>query len=125
MGMLPYMMIGRSRTHFAPSDLVGQTEESMAKLLEAREFVRKAIAARIRAGNDLTAKADIAESTGGYDDWLFIFAKWLEETAAELNTLYEGRDIGQDFTSITNTGEYSSPRFTFPYRKNALKTGLI
>lgn len=111
--------------HLTPSDLVGQTEESMAKLLKPREDVRKAVAARIRAGKDLTAKADIAEGTGGYDDWLFIFAKWREETAAELNTLYEGRDIGREFTAITETGEHSSPRFTFPHRKRTLETGLF
>jgi uncharacterized protein (TIGR02391 family) len=103
---------------------IGHTEESMAKLLKPREEVKKAIAARIRAGKDLTAKAEIAESTGGYEDWLFIFAKWREETAGELTTLYEERDIGRDFTAVTGTGEYSSPRFTFPYRKNALESGL-
>src|ERR1039457_4464910 len=96
----------------------------MAKLLKPREDVRKAIAVRIRAGKGLAAKADIAETTGGYDDWLFIFVKWREETAAELNTLYEGRDIGQEFTAITETGEHSSARFTFPHRKRALETGL-
>src|SRR5260370_41504334 len=63
------------------SDLVGQTEGSMAKLLKPREEVKKAIDARIRAGKELTAKAEIAENTGGYKDWLFIFAKWREETA--------------------------------------------
>jgi uncharacterized protein (TIGR02391 family) len=96
----------------------------MAKLLKPREEVKKAIAARIRAGKDLTTKAEIAESTGGYEDWLFIFAKWREETATELTTLYEDRDIGWEFTAVTRTGEYSSPRFTFPYRKNALESGL-
>jgi hypothetical protein len=44
----------------------------MAKLLKPRGEVKKAIAARIRAGKDLGAKAEIAESTGGYEDWLFI-----------------------------------------------------
>jgi uncharacterized protein (TIGR02391 family) len=97
----------------------------MAKLLKPREEVKKAIAARIRAGKDLTAKAEIAESTGGYEDWLFIFAKWREETAAELTTLYEERDIGRDFIAVTGTGEYSSPRYTFPYRQRALGTGLF
>jgi len=106
-------------------NIIGQTEENMAKLLKPREKVKKAIAARIRAGNDLTAKAKIAESTGGYEDWLFIFAKWREDTAAELTTLYEERDIGREFTSVTETGEHSSPRFTFPYRKNALELGLF
>jgi uncharacterized protein (TIGR02391 family) len=96
----------------------------MAKLSKPREEVKKAIAACIRAGKDLTAKAEIAESTGGYKDWLFIFAKWREETAAELTKLYEEGDIGRDFTAVTETGEYSSPRFTFPYRKSALESGL-
>jgi len=97
----------------------------MAKLLRPREEVKKSIAARIRVGKDLIAKAEIVESTGGYEDWLFIFAKWREETAAELTTLYEERDIGQEFTTVTQTGEHSSPRFTFPYRKNALESGLF
>ena len=66
----------------------------MAKLLKPRGEVKKAIAARIRAGKDLAAKAEIAENTGGYEDWLFIFAEWREETAAELTRLYEERDIG-------------------------------
>ena len=97
----------------------------MAKLLKPREEAKKMIAAQIRAGNDLTAKAEIAESTGGYKDWLFIFAKWRDETAAALTTLYEERDIGREFTVITETAGYSSPRSTFPYRKSALERGLF
>ena len=97
----------------------------MSKLLKPRGEVKKAIAARIRAGKDLAAKAEIAESTGGYEDWLFIFAKWREETAAELTTLYEETDIGWKFTAVTETGEHSSPRFTFPHRKRALESGLF
>ena len=97
----------------------------MSKLLKPRGEVKKAIAARIRAGKDLAVKAEIAESTGGYEDWLFIFAKWREETAAELTTLYEETDIGWKFTAVTETGEHSSPRFTFPHRKRALESGLF
>ena len=97
----------------------------MAKLLKPRGEVKKAIASCIRAGKDLTAKVEIAESTGGYEDWLFIFSKWREETAAELTKLYEERDIGREFTAVTETGEHSSPRFTFPHRKRALETGLF
>jgi uncharacterized protein (TIGR02391 family) len=97
----------------------------MAKLLKPREEVKRVIAGCIRGGKDLTAKAEIAESTGGYKDWLFIFAKWREETATELSTLYEERDIGREFTAVTETGEYSSPRFTFPYRKRALESALF
>jgi len=97
----------------------------MAKLLKPPEEAKKAITARILAGKDLTAKAAIAERTGGYKDWLVIFAKWREETAAKLTTHYEERDIGQEFTAVTMSGEYSSPRFTFPYRKRALELGLF
>ncbi len=97
----------------------------MAKLLKPREEVKRAIEGRIRAGKDLTAKADIAENTGGYQDWLFLFGKWRDETAAELTKLYEERDIGGEFTAVTRTGEYSSPRFTFPYAKSALELGLF
>lgn len=96
----------------------------MAKLLKPRGEVKKAITARIRAGKDLIAKAEIAESTGGYEDWLLIFAKWREETAAELTLLYEERDIGREFTAVTGTGEHSSPRYTFPHSKRALESGL-
>jgi uncharacterized protein (TIGR02391 family) len=97
----------------------------MAKLLKPRGEVKKAIAAHIRAGKDLAAKAEIAESTGGYEDWLFIFAKWRDETAAELSTLYEKGDIARTFTAVTETAEHSSPRFTFPHSKRALDTGLF
>ena len=73
----------------------------MAKLLKPREEVKKAIAARIRAGKELTAKADVAERTTGYRDWLFLFATWREETLAMLDTLYHGKDIGQEFYYAT------------------------
>lgn len=96
----------------------------MAKLLKAREEVKKAIDARIRGGKELTAKAEIAESTGGYKDWLFIFAKWREETIAVLDTLYKGKDIGREFGYVTETSERSSPSYTFPYRKIALQYGI-
>jgi hypothetical protein len=68
----------------------------MAKLLKPRQEVKKAIAARIRAGNDLTVKAEIAERTAGYRDWLSLFATWREETIAVLDTLYEEKDIGRE-----------------------------
>jgi len=96
----------------------------MANLLKPPEEVKEVITGRVRAGKELTAKAEIAESTGRYEDWLFIFANWREETAAVLDTLYEGKDIGEEFTAVTRSGEYSSPRFTFPYRKRALELGL-
>jgi uncharacterized protein (TIGR02391 family) len=96
----------------------------MAKLLKPREEVKKEIAARIRAGKDLTDKAEIAESTSGYRDWLYLYAKWREETIAVLDTLYQGKDIGWEFGYVTETSEHSSPLYTFPYRKTALHDGV-
>jgi uncharacterized protein (TIGR02391 family) len=96
----------------------------MAKLLKPREEVKKAIAACIRAGNDLTAKADIAERTAGYRDWLSLFAAWRGVTIAELDTLYEGKDIGWEFDYATLTSEHSSPMYACPYAKTALQDGV-
>lgn len=103
---------------------IGHTKESMVKLLKPREEVKKAIAARIRIGNDLTANADIAERNAGYRDWLSLFATWRKETIDVLDTLYEGKDIGWDFGFLTDTSEGSSPMYTFPKRQRALGTGL-
>ncbi|MEJ7841045.1 MAG: TIGR02391 family protein [Rubrobacter sp.] len=97
----------------------------MAKLLKPREEVEKTIAARIRAGNDLTAKADVAERTAGYRDWLSLFATWRDETIAVLDTLYEEKDTGREFGYVTETSERSSPMHTFPHRKIALESGLF
>jgi uncharacterized protein (TIGR02391 family) len=97
----------------------------MTTLLKPHEEVEKAIAARVRAGNDLVAKAKIADETGRYEDWLYIFSKWRDETAADLTTLYKEREIAREFTAVTGTTEYSSPRFTFPHRQRALGTGLF
>jgi hypothetical protein len=97
----------------------------MAKLLVPRDEAKHAIAGRIRAGNDLVAKAEIAESTGRYDDWLHIVEKWREKTATELTSLYEEQGIAREFTAVTATAEHSSPRFTFPHRKRALEVGLF
>lgn len=97
----------------------------MAKLSKPRKEVKRAIDARIRVGKVLnTTQAEIAESHGGYKDWLGLFAEWREETAAELTALYEERDIGREFTAFTQIGDHSSPRFTFPYAKRSLEQGL-
>jgi uncharacterized protein (TIGR02391 family) len=96
----------------------------MAKLRKHRDEVKTSIADLIRAGKGLKAKSEIAERTGGYEDWLFLFAKWREDTATELNELYKGRKIGQEFTFFTETGEHSTPRYTFPYSKSSLERGL-
>lgn len=97
----------------------------MAKLLKPHKEVEKAIADRIRAGNDLTAKADVAERTSGYRDWLSLFATWRGETIAVLDSLYEEKDTGREFGYVTETSERSSPMHTFPHRKRALESGLF
>ena len=96
----------------------------MPKLSKPREQAENAIADRIEAGHDLVSKSAIAESTGGYEDWLFIFAKWRKDTATVLTTLYQGGDIPRDFTAITRTADHSSATYTFPHAKRALETGL-
>jgi uncharacterized protein (TIGR02391 family) len=96
----------------------------MAKLLRPREEVKKAISGRIEAGNELAAKADVAERTAGYRDWLILFETWRGETIGVLNTFYEGKDVGQEFGYATETSERSSPIYTFPYRKRALQYGV-
>jgi nucleoside phosphorylase len=96
----------------------------MATLLKPREEVEKAIAACLRAGEVLNNKATTAESTGRYEDWLVILAKWREETAAQLTTLYEEGDIGRDFTVVTDSAASPHPPTDFGFRKFRLGVGL-
>ena len=69
----------------------------MATLLKLHDGAKKDIDALIGTGKDLRAKAETAESTGVYKDWLCIFDKWREETVAKLTALYEERDMLQEF----------------------------
>jgi len=96
----------------------------MAKLLMPQIEVKKALEACIRAGDDLTTKAEVAERTSRYGDWLQVFETWRKKTKAELNRLYEGPDIGQEFDFATLTSEHSSPRYTFPHAKTAVEYGI-
>jgi uncharacterized protein (TIGR02391 family) len=97
----------------------------MVKLSKPREVVGKAIAERIDVGKDLIGKSDIAENSGGYEDWIVLLHAWRKETAAELETLYEKRQISREFTAITEWADHSSPRFTFPHAKRSLELGLF
>jgi uncharacterized protein (TIGR02391 family) len=96
----------------------------MAKLLKPREEVKKAVTARVRVGNDVLAKTQIAEKTAGYRDWLLLLAIWRDDTIAVLDTLYEGADTGREFGYISTASEHSSPMYTFPYAKTALQHGV-
>jgi len=97
---------------------------AMAKLQMPREQVEKILVERIRAGEDIAAKAALAERTGGYRDWLHLFATWRDDTIAALKAAYEGKDIAQEFSFATETTERSSPQYTFEYRQTALRWGI-
>jgi uncharacterized protein (TIGR02391 family) len=96
----------------------------MAKLRVPREQAESVLSKRIRAGEDLAAKIEVAERTGGYRDWLHLFATWRNDTITELKAAYEGKDISLEFEAVTDTTERSSPRFTFDYRKTAVRWGI-
>jgi uncharacterized protein (TIGR02391 family) len=96
----------------------------MAKLRVPREQVEKVLGERIRAGKEVDAKAEVADKTGGYLDWLHLFATWRTNTIAALKAAYEGNDIAGEFEAVTETVERSSPRFTFDYRKSAVRWGI-
>jgi uncharacterized protein (TIGR02391 family) len=96
----------------------------MAKLRVPREQVEKMLGEHIRAGETLAANVEIAERTSGYRDWLDLFAAWRNETITALKAAYEGKDIALEFEVFTETTERSSPRFTFEYRKTAIRSGI-
>ena len=54
----------------------------MAKLRMPVERAGKMLADRIRAGEDVAAKVKLAEATGGYRDWLDLFATWRNSAIA-------------------------------------------
>jgi uncharacterized protein (TIGR02391 family) len=96
----------------------------MAKLRVPREQVEKVLVERIRAGEDVAAKVELAEATGGYRDWLHLFAAWRTGSIAELKAIYEGKETAMEFEFATETTERSSPSFTFEYRKGAVRDGI-
>jgi uncharacterized protein (TIGR02391 family) len=97
----------------------------MAKLLVPQGEAKQALERCVKAGNDLyNAKADVAERTARFVDWLELFATWREETIAELNRLYDGRDIAEEFEFATRVSEGSSPRYAFPNVKRELEYAI-
>jgi uncharacterized protein (TIGR02391 family) len=97
---------------------------TMAKLRMPVERAEKALADRIRAGEDIAAKVELAEATGGYRDWLHVFATWRNGSIAELKAIYEGKETAMEFEFATQTTERSSPSSTFEYRKEAVRDGI-
>lgn len=97
----------------------------MAKLRLPREEVGRAIAERVKVGQGVVAKAEIADNSGRYQDWLDLLELWRNETNAELLSLYEESEIAGEFRAVTSTADHSSPRFEFPHAKRALDMGIF
>jgi hypothetical protein len=97
---------------------------TMAKLLVPREQVRKMLAERIRAAEDVDAKAEIAAKNWRHGDWLDLFAKWRDDTIKELLGAYEGRAIAQEFAMVTERSEGYSAQATFETRRLATRSGI-
>jgi len=97
---------------------------TMAKLRMPVERAGKMLADRIRAGEDVAAKVELAEATGGYRDWLHLFATWRNGSIAELKAIYEGKETAMEFEFATETMERSSSSSTFEYRKRAVRAGI-
>jgi uncharacterized protein (TIGR02391 family) len=96
----------------------------MAELKMPREEVEKVLGGRIRAGQDVDAKAEVAHATRGYKDWLHLFATWRNATLRALQAVYGGNDIAQEFADATETMEHPSPQTTFEVRKSAVRRGI-
>jgi hypothetical protein len=96
----------------------------MARFLKPREQVKKMLAECIRAGEDVDAKAAIAEQNWRHRDWLDLFAKWRADTIKTLKNAYDGSDIALEFEAVTQTAERSTAQYTFDYRKPATRLGI-
>jgi uncharacterized protein (TIGR02391 family) len=96
----------------------------MATLRMPVQRAERMLAERIRAGQDIAAKMKVAENTGGYRDWLHLFAAWRNASIAELKTIYEGQHTAMEFEVVTETSERSSSSSTFEYRKRAIRDGI-
>src|ERR1017187_861407 len=96
----------------------------MAKLQIPRKQVKKMLVDRIRAGEDVYARAEVAEKIWRHRDWLDLFAKWRDDTIKALKNGYEGRDIALEFEVVTQTTERSTAQYTFEYRRSATQDGI-
>lgn len=94
----------------------------MAKLLVPREQVKKMLAERIRAGEEVDAKSEIAAEHWRHRDWLDLFAKW-RDTIKALKNAYAGRDIAFEFEAVTERTERSTAQYTFENRRPATRDG--
>jgi uncharacterized protein (TIGR02391 family) len=96
----------------------------MAKLRMPVERAGKVLDDCILEGEGVAANVELAEKTGGYRDWLDLFATWRNNSIAQLKAIYEGKEAAMDFEFATQTMERSSPSSTFEYRKGAIRQGI-
>lgn len=89
----------------------------MATLRAPRDEVRQALEACIRAGKQLTAKAELVERIGGHRDWLELVAKWREETEGQLTRFYEESEVGRRFAALSDPSTSATPAVAFPVVK--------
>jgi hypothetical protein len=91
----------------------------VATLLVPREQVRTVLDECIRAGEELETQAEIVENTGGYGDWLHLFARWKERTIVELRAVYDGDEVPDEFDAVTFTAD-TQPRVSPSHIGNQL-----
>jgi hypothetical protein len=96
----------------------------MVKLRLPREQVENVLAKRIRAGEELVGKEEVAERAGGYYDWISLFTDWRDQTIAALTAAYDDRRPAIEFELETATVERSSSFTDFPYKRKSLGRGI-
>jgi hypothetical protein len=84
------------------------------------ERAGKALADRIRAGEDVAAKIKLAEATGKHRDLLHLFVTWRNDSIAELKAIYERKETAMAFEFATETMEPSFSSLAFEDRKRAI-----
>jgi hypothetical protein len=96
----------------------------MVLLRLPREHVRRVLAERIRAGEELVAKERIAERSRGYYDWISLFTDWRDQTIAGLGAVYEDLRPPIEFEVDTDSPKHSSSLTDFPHKQQSLREGL-
>jgi len=96
----------------------------MATLQLPRGQVKKMLVERIRAGEDVDARTEIAEKNWRHRDWLDLFAKWRDDTIKALTHAYEGRDVALEFDTVTRRAERSTAQYTFENTRSATRGGI-
>lgn len=95
------------------------------KILTAcRDLHADVLVERIRAGEDVDAKAEIAAKNWRHRDWLDLFTKWRDGTIKTLKTAYEGKDIASEFDAVTGGTEGSTAQYTFEDWRPATQVGI-